>query len=400
MKRIGLIRMRYTPYGGAEVFLSRLVDGLIKRGHECHVFANVWKKDKRDGLVFHKVGVIRWPSFLRVLSFAISTYFVLRKTQMDVIIGFDRTFHQDIYRAGDGCHREWLIQRQGSGVRSKILLPLKRLITYINPLHLTILYLEKKLFQSKRLKFVIANSQRGKQEIIRHYGLPEEKVHVIYNGIDLKGFCLKEEERLREEYRQGLGISPDEVLLLFVGSGFERKGLKFLIEAMAIIQGSGVRDQGSGRYGPVLKRRNLRLLVVGKGNYRTYLRLARRFGVGMDVIFKGPVKDVKGYYYASDIFVLPSIYEPFSNACLEAMAGGLPVVTSRANGVSEILADGEDGMIIDDPTNPGEITERIVPLLERHKRLEMGRAARNKAEGYSIERNVDEFLRLIDIYNV
>ncbi|MBI5286983.1 MAG: glycosyltransferase family 4 protein, partial [Deltaproteobacteria bacterium] len=134
----------------------------------------------------------------------------------------------------------------------------------------------------------------------------------------------------------------------------------------------------------------------GKGNYKRYLKLAKRLGIEKDVVFEGPVRDVKDYYYASDIFVLPSIYEPFSNACLEAMAAGLPVVTSRVNGVSEILTDGEDGMIIDDPTNPGEITEKIAPLLEKKRRLRMGWAARVKAEGYTIERSVEGVLRVVE----
>lgn len=383
MKRIGLIRMRFTPYGGAEVFLSRLVDGLIKRGHECHIFANAWKEDKRDGLVFHKVGIIRWPSFLRVLSFAISTYLALKKNPVDVIISFDRTFHQDIYRAGDGCHKEWLYQRK------KITTPLRYAFIWFNPLHWTLLFLERRLFKGRGLKAIIANSKRVKEDIIRHYGLPGDMVHVIYNGIGLGRFDPVGRERFREGCRRDLGLSPEDTLLLFVGSGFERKGLRFLIEAMAIMQGSERHRTG-------LKSRNLRLLVVGKGNNRGYLRLARRHGVDGDVVFKGPVKDIRGYYYASDIFVLPSIYEPFSNACLEAMAEGLPVVTSRANGVSEVLADGVEGVIIDNPTNPGEIAKGIAPLLERDKSVEMGRAARNKVEGYSLERNVDETLRLIE----
>ena len=125
---IGLIRMKYTPYGGAEVFLSRFIDELLKRGHTCHVFAREWGdgksgvrsqesgvKNQTPKLIFHKIKTFG-PSFLRLLSFAINTYFAVRKANLDIILGFDRTFYQDIYRAGDGCHREWLIQRNKSGV--------------------------------------------------------------------------------------------------------------------------------------------------------------------------------------------------------------------------------------------------------------------------------------------
>jgi len=175
---IGFIRMRYTPYGGAEVFLSRFIDELIKNGHTCHLFAAQWDKDIKDGVIFHRVKTFG-PSFLRLLSFALNAWFEVKRTAPDVIVSFERTLYQDIYRAGDGCHKEWLIQRKKSGGRGVI----KNIITFLNPLHLTILYLEKRLFRSKKLKYVVANSNRGKEEIIRHYKLPADNICVIYNRL-------------------------------------------------------------------------------------------------------------------------------------------------------------------------------------------------------------------------
>lgn len=371
--------MKYTPYGGAEVFLSRFIDELLKKGHKCHIFAREWDRDTREGIILHRIRTFG-PSFLQILSFAVNSYFAVRKANLDVILSFDRTFYQDIYRAGDGCHREWLIQRD------QLISPLKRFITFLNPLHLTILYLEKRLLKAKRLKFIVANSIRGKDEIKRHYKLPEDKICVIYNGIDIKAFDLNDKNNIRTAYREKLNIK-NETALLFIGSGFERKGLRFLIEALGVLK---KERQNSGQ-SPSCK-----LVVVGKGQIRHYQNIADKCGVEMDVQFVGPVKDVKGYYFAADIFVLPSIYEPFSNACLEAMASGLPVVTSRINGASEILTDGKDGMIINDPANPEEIAEKIKPLLDERARQAAGKEARLVVENYTIEKNVDEFIKLIE----
>ncbi|MBI3753097.1 MAG: glycosyltransferase family 4 protein [Deltaproteobacteria bacterium] len=232
----------------------------------------------------------------------------------------------------------------------------------------------------------MANSVRGKEEIIRHYGLPEEKICVIYNGIDLRAFNLHERDNLRIAYRAKLQMQ-DEIVLLFVGSGFERKGLRFLIEALGILK----KERQNGGQSPSYK-----LVVVGKGDIKKYQNVADRCGVAGDVQFIGPAKDVKGYYVAADIFVLPSIYEPFSNACLEAMAAELPVITSRINGVSEILTDGKDGMIVNDPANPVELAERIKPLLNEEIRLAAGKRARTTVENYTIEKNVEKLLRLIE----
>ncbi len=366
--------MRYTPYGGAEVFISRLIDELISRGNDCHIYANRWSGEDKPHLFFHRVPVIGWPSFLRALSFAINSFRLLKRADMDVILSFERTFYQDIYRAGDGCHREWLLKRR------TVISFFRYILVCINPFHLTLLRLEKMLFNSGGLKAVISNSERGKEEIVRHYGLLESKIHVIYNGINFKYFDLSHRKRIREDLRKRLGILSSETALVFVGSGFERKGLKVLVNAV----GCMIKDNGF----------SVKLIVIGKGK-RKYKRLSKRLGLEDNILFTGPVDDVRDYYFCGDIFVLPSLYEPFSNACLEAMACGLPVVTSRVNGVSEVITHGEDGYILDDPKDVLEIVKAVDLLLNEERRKNMGEKARDTAMKYPIEKNVDKTLSLI-----
>ncbi len=365
--KIGLIRSRYTPYGGAEVFLERFIRELLRRGHEIEVFSTSWAG---VGVTLHRIGVAG-PSFIRPLVFALRAAKEVERVKPDVVISLERTSCQDIYRAGDGCHREWLIRRRSTASKAR------RLAIRLNPLHATLLYLEKRLFSSARLKKVVANSNSVKQDIIRHYGLPEEKICVIYNGIDAAP-GLDDAERQR--IRGGFGFGRDSVALLFVGSGFERKGLIYLIRALGEL-----KDRG-----------DLRLLVIGKGKKQRYLKEAQRLGVGERVVFAGPVKGASVLYQAGDIFVLPSIYEPFSNACLEAMAAGLPVVTSRVNGVSEVMRDGATGAIVEDPTDSSDLARKIALFLDRDRRVEAGRAARIEARKYPIERCVNEFLKLVE----
>lgn len=368
--RIGLIRMRYTPYGGAETFLRRFIAELLKRGHTIEVFSSEWEGG--GGTNVHRVKTFG-PSFLRPLVFALRAGKEVDRVRPDVVLSLERTFCQDIYRAGDGCHREWL-RRRGATVSW-----FKRLLIALSPLHAVLLYMEKRLFQSGRLKKVVANSMMVRDDIKRHYGLPDEKIYVIYNGIEAPSFADASMEE-RRRVRRDLGLQDGSTLLLFVGSGFERKGLMYLIRAVALLKEKG----------------DVRLVVAGKGNASRYQKEARRLGVEGQVMFKGPVKDVLSYYKAGDIFVLPSIYEPFSNACLEAMAAGLPVVTSRANGASEVIADGVNGAVIEDPTDSFEIAQRITPFLDVAARVKAGRLARAEALKYPIEKNVDEFLKLLD----
>ena len=186
--KVALIRKKYTPFGGAERYIDSLLKCLLDLGHEVHVFANQWKSENRrptsatQRLFFHGVPMVKGLSVLTVLSFALNTRELLRKEQFDVIHSFERTLYQDIYRAGDGCHKEWLIQR------AKYEPLWKTLLIRINPLHWAFLWIEKQIFAPSHTKIVIANSQRGKEEIMRHYHFPQDRIRVIYNGVDTRRF--------------------------------------------------------------------------------------------------------------------------------------------------------------------------------------------------------------------
>lgn len=371
--KIGIVRKRYVLHGGAERYVERLIKELIGRGNEVHLFANKWN-DANGRIIFHRVPIIGCLSFLKVLSFAFFANIKLRQTKLDIIHSFERTFKQDVYRAGDGCHAEFLRQRVKS-------LPIcKRWFVRLNPLHITTLFIEKRLFKSGNYKKIIANSNRVKEDIIRHYKVIPRDIVVIYNGIDLLEFNPDERD-LHIKERDRIGIDKDSLVLLFVGSGFERKGLGSLIESV----------------GELNKQRKVTLIVVGNGNYSRYKRLGKRFGVEEKVYFLGPQSNVKRFYLASDIFVLPSIYEPFSNACLEAMACGLPVITSRVNGVSELLEKDNEvrDLIIDEPRDSNEIARKVTMLFDEEKRRRIGRRCRDIASGLTIEENVQ---KTIEVY--
>jgi UDP-glucose:(heptosyl)LPS alpha-1,3-glucosyltransferase len=374
--RIGLIRMRHTPFGGAETFMGRFMKELLKRGHTVEVFSREWELEREeDGVLVHRIKTFG-PSFLKPLVFAWRAKKEVERAAPDIVVSLERTFCQDVYRAGDGVHREWLERRRAAGSFAR------RFLMRLNPLHPVLLYLERRLFTDERLKRIVANSNGVKRDIIRHYGLPEDKICVIYNGIDPATYEVNEAQDAveRAQVRSELGAGEGTTLLVFVGSGFERKGLIYAIRALALLKDDC----------------DVRLVVVGKGNAERYRREAKRLGVGERVIFIGPVKGARKYYRAGDIFILPTVYEPFSNACLEAMASGLPVVTTKRNGASEIMTDGGDSVLLDDPADTNALARKIRPLLDAGFRKKAGILARATALNYTIERNVDGFLRVIE----
>ncbi|MBW2139791.1 MAG: glycosyltransferase family 4 protein, partial [Deltaproteobacteria bacterium] len=331
--KLALIRKRYTDFGGAERYVSELARRLVDQGHEVHILAREWEAEKTEGLIFDPIPPGRGPSFFSLLTFARDVALKIQSGGFDLVHSFERTYSQDIFRAGDGCHREWLFRRARAYGRGKAL------VDSINPKHKAFLHLEARLFADEKLKCILANSKRGREEIIRHYRVPEDKIRVIYNGLDRGRFYPELREAHRERVRQELDLTQDEPVALFVGSGFSRKGLPNVIRALQQIQ--------------------IKLLVVGRDRIKSYESLARKLSVAERVKFLGPRMDVERLYGAADVFVLPSLYEPFSNACLEAMAAGLPVVTSRETGAAEIIDDGQNGYNVDFPVDADELAEKM-----------------------------------------
>lgn len=355
--RIAFIRKRFTPFGGAELYLQRLITTLLTHGHEIHLYATRWITPKRS-LHYHRVPIIAGSAFIEALSFAYTVKRMLGHHSYDIVFSFERTLVQDIYRAGDGCHKEWLRRRQAVYPWTK------SLFSRLSPLHQVLLFLEKRTFCNS--KVVIANSYQVKEEIQQHYHLTAEKIRVIYNDVDLQRFNPANKAGYRKKIREKLNIKDQDMLLLFIGSGFARKGLAFLIKAMATICKNDKLP--------------VKLVIAGKGKIENYIEMARKEGIADHIIYTGPVEQVEELYASSDLFVLPTIYDPFSNACLEALASGIPVVTSLANGAAELLTDQENGYLVKDATDVRALAAAVALFAKSSSKEKMQNKARKSAE--------------------
>ncbi|HHN65919.1 MAG TPA: glycosyltransferase family 1 protein [Nitrospirae bacterium] len=369
--KIAIVRKKYTFHGGAEGFSQALVKNLAAEGHEVHIFSIKWDvQGHTENVYFHRVPAVSVNSLLRDLTFAVNTYRILKRTraEFDIIQSHDKTLLQDIYRAGDGCHREWLRQRlRRAGLLQKIL-------TYANPYHWLILALERRIFKEKRFKRIIAISNLVKKNIIDHYGVDDDLIDVIYNAVDLERFHPEKKKLYRNEIRQTYNIPRERIVILFVGSGFERKGLAYLIKAVESIK------------------EPLTLMVAGKGRSEKLKKLIKK----QQVIFCGPQKNIERFYASADIFAFPTIYEPFGNVHLEALASGLPVITTRLSGASEIIENGKQGFVIDEPEDIDTLRNAIELLLDKDLRADMSVRARVLAERFNFQRHIGE---MFDLYS-
>jgi UDP-glucose:(heptosyl)LPS alpha-1,3-glucosyltransferase len=299
------------------------------------------------------------PAAARVLVLPLAARLAVRRRDWDVVQSHERTLCQDVYRAGEGCHRGYL---EAMSPRSH------RRAAY----HRLLLALERRVFATT--PHIVAISRRGAEEIARIYAVPAARLSVVYNGVDLRRFHPDNRARHRASARAEAAIPADAWVALFAGSGFERKGLATALEALAAVDD-----------------RTSRLLVVGKGDTRPYRATAERLGLDRRVAWLGARPDLERWYAAADVLVLPTRYEPFGNVHLEALASGVPVVTTTASGGAEAIAPDSGAVVA-----PGD-AKAFAAALDGLRGMDPARlltAARTAAEPFTHERQVTDFQRI------
>jgi UDP-glucose:(heptosyl)LPS alpha-1,3-glucosyltransferase len=315
--KLAIVRQKYTPFGGAERFVERALAALTSKGVDVTMVARQWQGEATNGAHALRLDPLYLGRTWRDAGFARAVQRLIAEHRFDLLQSHERIPGCDIYRAGDGVHATWLELRNKSGDR-------------FAPWHRYTLRAEAEMFGHPALRAVICNSRMVRDDITRRFGLDAGKLHVIYNGIDLEHF----HPRLRDETARGLraksGVDPGTPVILFVGSGYERKGLPTLLHALAKMQ-----------------RRDARLWVVGRDKQEALMRkLAQTLGIDQRVMFLGPQEDVRPFYGAADVFALPTIYDPLPNAALEALACGLPVLTTSTCGAAELL-NSQSGVVVE-----------------------------------------------------
>jgi UDP-glucose:(heptosyl)LPS alpha-1,3-glucosyltransferase len=347
----------------------------LKRGHEVHLFVQRWDPALLPGFVLHGIHWIRVARYLNSLYYAFQTRRLVRRQHFDVVHSHQRTLHHHVLSMHHPCYR---MGRPASGRWGRWLNAIRGTV---NPRHLTYRWLERREFHCRLLTHVIAVSDGTRQDILAHYPLDPARVHVIHPGVDSERMAPDAVRRHRVEVRKELELDAQDRVLIFVGSEFERKGLRHVIDALGLLQ----RD-GRGR--------QPHLLVLGGGQAGPYQRQAEQLGVARRVHFLGLRTQVERYYAAADICLLPSLSDPFGMVVLEAMACGLPVIVSRHQGVAELLKDGYNAYLLENPRDSTRIAELTAQLDDDRLREEMGRRARETAQACSWDAMTDRVLAL------
>ena len=354
--KIGLVRRGFSRTGGAESYLKRLGRALSDAGHQLTLFAT------------EEWPAAEWP-YGQLVRFKESSPLAFAKSvaaarhSVEILFSLERILECDCYRAGDGVHQIWLEKREAFEPKWR------KSLRFMNGKHNELLELEQGLLGEKKATRVITNSETIKRQIISEFNYPESDISVIYNGIADTDF--KKKPGSRWDHRYDWGLTDLDVGILFAGSGWERKGLRFVIDAVQ-----------------KLNNRHIKLLVAGEGKKPPFTPKSIRF--------LGPVEDMHSLSVAADVFVLPTLYDPFSNACLEALAAGVPVITTINNGFSEIIESGLHGEILKDPEDVAALADAINRWSTLSQKPEIRTACAERGHEYTIERNVADTLKVLE----
>jgi UDP-glucose:(heptosyl)LPS alpha-1,3-glucosyltransferase len=359
--KLAIVRQKYTPFGGAERFVARALDALRAQGVAVDIIARNWQDDT-SGV---KCDPFHLGRTWRDMGFARCVQRVIASGRYDLVQSHERIPGCHIFRAGDGVHATWLTLAG-------------KPLTWLSPWHRYTLAAESAMFRHPDLRAVICNSRMVRDDIAGRFPTIADKLHVIYNSIDMEHFHPGLRVLHRDAVRTKLGAGGMAPVILYVGSGYARKGVATLLEALTR-----------------MATHDAVVWIVGRDKHqRHYERLAQQLGVEKRVRFLGAQPDICPLLGAADIFCLPTLYDPLPNAALEALACGLPVATTTTCGAAEFIRPGVNGALCP-ARDPAALALRLDALCQPGAAIAMRDAARASIAALDPAGMAD---RLLDLY--
>lgn len=363
MKQIAILKSRIAFQGGLERYAKNIAIAFAKKGYEVTLLTT-GPSIKIDKVNVISLGPHPSSSFLSLSFFKRKVDDWLNTHPQDIVFGLDRNVYQTHYRAGNGSHKTFLSKTKKQFMDS--------FLSKLNPKNYSIMKTEKKLFENPSLKKVFTNSYQIKKELLSHYSIPYEKIEVVHNGVDFNNFRFDEGSKLLSQ--KALHIPPCQIHFLFVGNNYQRKGLSSLLKALS-----------------QLKKQSFYLSVVGKDkNLSKYRSLCKALGIEDKVHFWGPQKNLIPYYCSADCLALPTLYDPFANVTVEALAMGLFVITSDFNGGSEVLTKDTGRVLLNFEEDFVKSLKKVFSLsLSYEKKLKIRKSIAHLDLNHQLDKIVD-----------
>ena len=375
--------------GGCETYIADLARRLLADRHQVHIYACRW--DARalpSDIQFHPIATSWAPRFAKPWIFGTRCLDAMSERKHDVTIGFDKTWGQDVLYPQGGLHAassEHNLRKHPQ----RVVRHLARGIKWFDIAHWSYSLLERRQYLGDVPSLIVVNSHMVRDHFMRHYHIPPGQLHVVRSSIDPQRFPEQDRLKCRLEYREQNGITPHEVVGLFAAMNYRLKGLEPLLHS---VQRLLARPEFEGN-APAFK-----LMVVGHPKARWYINLARRLGIDKTVHFVGYCPQMRNAYFAADFLVHPTFYDPCSLVVLEALACGLPVITTRYNGASELLHPSppqQEGYVLRDPHDHHEMAWCLAQMLDPGRRHAFAQPARRTALQWTFEQHYRQLMQVI-----
>jgi UDP-glucose:(heptosyl)LPS alpha-1,3-glucosyltransferase len=383
--RLALNFQRVDPTrGGAETYLVDLCQHLIRAGHRVDLYAESW----REGVLPPEVRCIAVAApgktkMARIMSFGRNSEAMLSATSYDCTVGFINTWYHDVIIPQGGVHRGSL-EANAKRFPTAWQQALYKLGKMAHPKFWSYLEIEKRQYDPERQARVVAVGKMVREHLVRYHNVPRQRIHLIPNAIHAERLRLDHPGAVRCMARNKLGLAPNVLVGLFVGHNFRLKGLKPLLRALA----ERPRRQPAAR--------PIHLLVCGGGKLGPFRRMTARLGLGDTVHLIGYAPDIREVFWGSDFFVSPTYYDPCSLVVFEALACGLPVITTACNGAGDLITDGREGYVITAPDALGELGQALDRMTDDEARRRMSAHALRLGQEQSFENHVAKLTRVFE----
>lgn len=366
--------------GGAEASTRQFLYELLQLGVEVHVFTRS-RPACIPGLTVRSVSGAAMSRTRRSMTFAHRVERMIRSESFDVVHAISPFLAADIYQPRGGTVAE-SIERNLALAQSPAMRAIKRQANRFNVKQRYMLAMERRMIGRPNGPIIVAISNYVVRQLKEHYSLPDSRWRMIYNAVEVDTTPDDVRKADRHSIRREFGIADDELLVLVVAHNFRLKGVHRWMEALSLLVSRGVND--------------VRALVVGKGESARWHKLASKLGISRQLIFTGPSDRVTEFRHAADVIVHPTYFDPCSRVVLEAMSSGLPCVATRWDGSAEMIDDGRNGFVIDDPADVAALADRVEQLRDPQLRKKIGSAAKEVADHVSMSRHASEMLKLYE----
>ena len=370
--KIALVIENFSPHrGGAEVHTLWLTRQLMAAGHDVTVLS---EKCAYPDIKFQPVPVSGPIQALRALSFARNACRLVQAGSYDVTVDLGRSYGAMLHLTHNGCYpKAWRASLQAEP--NPALRGLRWLGRVLSPRHWSFSFIERE--RVRRETHIIALSEWVAEGWRRYYGVPHERLHIVYNGVDVTRF---QPRWIATSGRDAADVEKRPLTILCVANNFRLKGVNYLLRAARVLKETSQQPF------------RVRIVGLGFGSGPRCERLARELGLNDIVEFVGETKDIAKLYAEADVFCLPTFNDSCSLVLLEALAAGLPVVSTRCNGASELVTAGLEGFVLDDPRNVQALATTLAKFFDEPMRAQMAVAARALAERCTGERNFEQLL--------